>query len=108
DHCSFQGDRAMARRSGFAVFCWGLCLSRLALAGEPASIPTSAKPQQVHQTVQRAITYMQTESASWLNTRKCAACHHAPMPLWALSEAERQGYKIDKKFLSGTIESLLG
>jgi hypothetical protein len=51
---------------------------------------------------------MQTESAAWLNTRKCAACHHAPMPLWALSEAGRQGYAIDKKYLADTFESLLG
>jgi hypothetical protein len=51
---------------------------------------------------------MQTESAAWLNTRQCAACHHVPMPLWALSEAERQGYAIDKKFLTDTTESLLG
>jgi Squalene-hopene cyclase C-terminal domain/Prenyltransferase and squalene oxidase repeat len=97
----------MARTSGFAVFFLGLCLSRLALADEPASIPP-AKPQQVQQTVERAIGYMQTESAAWLNTRKCAACHHVPMPLWALSEAERQGYAIDKKFVADTTESLLG
>ena len=51
---------------------------------------------------------MQIESAAWLKTRKCAACHHVPMPLWALSEAERQGYAIDKKFLADTTESLLG
>jgi hypothetical protein len=30
------------------------------------------------------------------------------MPLWALSEAEQQGYAIDRKFLADTIESLLG
>jgi hypothetical protein len=30
------------------------------------------------------------------------------MPLWALSEAERQGYAIDKKFVVDTTESLLG
>ena len=30
------------------------------------------------------------------------------MPLWALSEAERQGYAIDKKFVADTTESLLG
>src|SRR5262249_42309781 len=52
--------------------------------------------------------YLQTESAAWLNTRKCAACHHVPLPLWALSEAQRQGYAIDKKFLADTTESLLG
>ena len=97
----------MARTSWFTVLFLGFCLSRLALAGELVSIPP-VKPQQVQQTVDRAIKYMQTESAAWLNTRKCAACHHVPMPLWALSEAERQGYAIDKKFVVDTIESLLG
>jgi hypothetical protein len=52
--------------------------------------------------------YLQSESAAWLNTRKCAACHHVPMSLWALGEAERQGYAIDKKFVTDTTESLLG
>ena len=30
------------------------------------------------------------------------------MPLWALGEADRQGYAIDKKFVADTTESLLG
>jgi hypothetical protein len=85
----------------------GLCLSRSARAGEPASSPSPA-PQRAQRTVERAIGYLQTESAAWLNTRKCAACHHVPMPLWALSEAERQGYAIDKRYLAETFESLLG
>jgi hypothetical protein len=51
---------------------------------------------------------LQTESAAWLKMRKCAACHHVPMPLWALGEAQRQGYAIDRKFLTETTESLLG
>jgi hypothetical protein len=96
----------MSRTSSFAWLLLGFCLARPALADEPTSIPR-ATTLQVHQTVDRAIGYMQTESAAWLNTRKCAACHHAPMPLWALSEAERQGYSIDKKFLADTFESLL-
>ena len=97
----------MARTASFAVFFLGLCLSRLALADEPASVPC-ATPQQVQQTVERAIGYLQTESAAWLNTRKCAACHHVPMVLWALGEAERQGYAIDQQFVADTVESLLG
>src|SRR5712671_6013769 len=97
----------MARTSSFAALLLGLCLSHLVLAVEPAAI-TPATKQQVHQTVDRAIGYLQTESASWLKTRKCAACHHVPMPLWALSEAERQGYAVDKKFVGDTTESLLG
>jgi hypothetical protein len=97
----------MARTKRFAAFFLGFCLARLAFADGPVAIPP-AKPQQVQQAVERAIGYMQTESAAWLNTRKCAACHHAPMPLWALGEAERQGYAIDKKFMADTTESLLG
>jgi hypothetical protein len=85
----------------------GLCLSQSALAGEPASTPRATTPQ-VQQTVDRAIKYLQTESAAWLNTKKCAACHHVPLPLWALGEAERQGYAIDKKFVADTAETLLG
>src|SRR4051794_31734853 len=97
----------MTRTSSPAWVLLGLCLSRPALAGEPSSIPRATTPQ-VRQTVDRAIKYLQSESAAWLNTRHCAACHHVPMPLWALSEADRQGYAIDKKFVADTTESLLG
>lgn len=97
----------MARTFSPTVLVLGLCLSRLAVADEPAAIP-HATTEQVQQTVERAIGYMQTESAAWLNTRGCAACHHVPLVLWSLSEAERQGYAIDKKFVSDTAESLLG
>jgi hypothetical protein len=107
DHYSLRGDRSTARTSWFTALFLGLCLSRLTLADEPVSIPP-AKPHHVQQTVERAIEYMQTESAAWLNTRKCAACHHVPMPLWTLSEAERQEYAIEKKFVADTTESLLG
>jgi hypothetical protein len=85
----------------------GLCLSRPALAGAPASTPRATTPQ-VQQAVDRAIKYLQTESAAWLNARKCAACHHVPLPLWALGEAQRQGYAIDNQFVAATVESLLG
>jgi hypothetical protein len=89
------------------VLFLGLVLSPPGAATEPASIP-AATPQQIRQTVDRAIGYLQTESAAWLSTRKCAACHHVPMTLWALAEAERQGYAIDKQFVADTAETLLG
>src|SRR5262249_44055102 len=78
-----------------------------AMADQPAPAP-SATPAQVEQTVNRATKYLQSESASWLKIRKCAACHHVPMPLWALSAADRQGYTIDKKYVTELTESLLG
>jgi hypothetical protein len=97
----------MTNTSPFALVLLSLSLPALAFAGEPAAVPP-ATPQQVHQSVDRAIGYLRTESASWLSTRKCAACHHAPMPLWALSEASQLGYSIDKKWVVDTAESILG
>src|SRR5438067_1315385 len=97
----------MPHMSLLAAFVLGFFTLRPLLADAPAAIP-HATTQQVQQAVDRAIGYVQTETAAWLNTRKCAACHHAPLSLWALSEAQRQGYAIDSKFLADTAESLLG
>lgn len=97
----------MTRTSSLAWVLLGFCLSQIARADGPAPSPR-ATTLQVQQAVARAIPYLQSESAAWLNTRKCAACHHVPMPLWALGEADRQGYAIDKKFVADTVESLLG
>ena len=94
--------RPILINSVFVAFCSAALLR----ASEATDV--SAAPEQIQQTVDRAIGYLETESAAWLNTRKCAACHHAPLPLWALAEAERQGYSIDKKYLDETFDSLLG
>jgi hypothetical protein len=91
----------------WAAFIPALCLSHWVLAEEPAPV-APATPQQIHQSIDRAIGYLQAESSAWLKTRQCAACHHVPMPLWALGEAQRQGYAIDQKYVTDTIESLLG
>lgn len=101
----------MARLSLFIVLLLGPCCGTPARVEEPAATPAAIPPattEQIQHTVDRAIRYMQTESAAWLNKRKCAACHHVPMPLWALNEAGRWGYAIDKKFVDDTTESLLG
>jgi hypothetical protein len=101
----------MPRVFSYVVLSVGLCTTPLARAAGPApapSAPRRATPAQIHQTVDRSIAYLQAESAAWLSSRGCAACHHVPMPLWALSEARRQGYQIDQKYLANTFEALLG
>lgn len=94
-------------RISFVAVSLGLSLAPLIHAEEP-SARTPASEEQIHKTVDRAVGYLKSESDSWLKTRKCAACHHVPMPLWALSEADRQGYAVDKQYVTDTIESLLG
>jgi len=101
----------MPRISWLALLSALLCSVAAARAAVPAVTPVgipSASTAQIHQTVDRATQYVRNESADWLKTRKCAACHHAPMPLWALIEADRRGYTVDKKFVTETTESLLG
>lgn len=97
----------MFRATTLSALLVGACLLQHASADEQTPIP-AATHQQIDQTVERAAKYLRAECASWLDTRKCAACHHAGMPLWALAEAGQHGYAIDKKFVSDRIESLLG
>lgn len=70
-----------------------------ARAGQRGSEKGSSQDD-IQKTVEAAIGYLQTESGAWLRVRKCAACHHAAMPMWALGEAERQGYAVNRKFLT--------
>lgn len=97
----------MARRWIVAACLLAPLTGSQVVGAEPQTVPPASR-EQVQQTVQRAIGYLQTESAAWLATRKCAACHHAPMPLWALIEADRRGFEVDRTFVADTIESLLG
>ena len=98
----------MARTISLATVVVALGWSQLAVADDPAALPRSnarADPSD-------------GRSCHWLppsrkrrlaeSRVKCAACHHAPMPFWALGEADRHGYAIDKKYLADKIESLLG
>lgn len=64
--------------------------------------------RQTQRTVERAIGYLQSESGAWMRQHKCAACHHAAMPMWALNEAGRQGYSVDRSFLAGLAQEALG
>ena len=72
----------MARTSWFAVFFWGLCISRLAVADGPSSVPP-ATPQQVRQTVEpepkslRSVTMWATGAAIQMCDCPCESCCNA-------------------------------
>src|SRR5271154_5942484 len=97
----------MPRLSPLALVT-ALCFCPTAFADKEAAGPRPATPQQVHQAVERSLKYLQAESTSWLNVHKCAACHHVALPLWSMIEAERQGYSVDKKFVTETADRTLG
>lgn len=74
----------------------------------PIAVISPATPEQAQAAVEKALAYLQAESAAWFGTRKCAACHHVPMPIMAMLEAERHGYAINKAYALDTIEASLG
>lgn len=97
----------MARTVSFIALLLGLVISPVSHADDVS--PTSnVSPSTPQQAVARATKYLRTESAAWLSTRTCAACHHVPMALWALSEAGRRGYEVDNKYIMDTTEAALG
>lgn len=45
--------------------------------------------------VRRSLTFLAEDMDAWRAKRKCAACHHGPMFVWAGAVAQRQGYAVD-------------
>ncbi len=94
-----------------ALLCLAPFWSMALRAADPmkAAPNASAKAEKsIDRSIELAIGYLKTESESWLKSRKCATCHHAPMALWALGEAARQGYAIDKKYTAELLETMIG
>lgn len=76
-----------------------------ALAAGPASntpLDVPASPVRVRQAVQGALGYLEQEGATWINEKKCAACHHAPQMIWAMNEARNNGYAANGEMLATT------
>lgn len=46
------------------------------------------------------LAYMDEYGANWMESRKCASCHHLIQTVWVFSEAKAAGFKIDDKFLT--------
>ena len=54
----------------------------------------------VQSTVQTSLEFLRNDMHVWRNQRRCAACHHGPMYLWASTVAESNGYTVDEQDLS--------
>jgi hypothetical protein len=70
-----------------------LVLSRAVAAGEGVS------QAELRATVDRSLSFLTDEGTEWKEGRKCASCHHAPLMIWALNEAQQQGYAVDRDAL---------
>jgi hypothetical protein len=61
-------------------------------------------PRQAHKAIERGLAFLKADAEKWQTERKCATCHHGTMTVWALCEAERQGYPVDAENLEDVAE----
>jgi hypothetical protein len=74
----------------------------------PEGPAAAASPEQVQQSVARSIAFLEADAVRWMNEHNCNSCHHAPMMIWSLNEAQRQGYTINADALARGTNEVLG
>ena len=64
-------------------------------------------PKREVDAVQRAVPFLMSEGAKWIEDKKCISCHMVPFMLWSLTEAEAAGFEVpDDEFRAKTQWSL--
>ena len=66
------------------------------LAGFFADTPVPESVD-VCKVVERSIPFLEKEGVAWLETKKCATCHHVPMMIWTHHEARQRGFKVNEE-----------
>ena len=51
-------------------------------------------PKREADAVQRAVPFLMSEGAKWIEEKKCISCHMVPFMLWSLTEAEAAGAEV--------------
>jgi hypothetical protein len=61
--------------------------------------PEQAVPgaDEVRQRVERSLPFLEKGAVEWMQTKKCATCHHVPMMVWTHHEARKQGFAVNDK-----------
>src|SRR5262245_15471830 len=65
------------------------------LAGTLSAAET-ATPQQTRRAAERGVAFLERDGVAWMNERKCISCHHVGMAVYGLTEAKRQGFKVNQ------------
>src|SRR5207247_439597 len=61
--------------------------------------PFGGEPD-ARKTIDRGLKFVAEDAVAWKAERKCASCHHIPLAIWTLNEAQRHGYAVDDKALT--------
>jgi hypothetical protein len=69
-------------------------LAAVAGPARSAAPEDAASAQRGRDAVKRALQFLLKDTPKWREDRECSTCHHGTMTVWALSEANRQGYEV--------------
>jgi squalene cyclase len=67
--------------------------------GPDPKADTPPSREQVRQTVERSLVFLEKSGTAWWTNNKCASCHHVPITLWSLNDAKKRGLAVDDKAL---------
>ncbi len=70
-----------------------------AMLGAPTVEADAPSPEQVRQTVERSLVFLEKSGTAWWTGSKCASCHHVPISIWTLTEAKQVGFAVNDKAL---------
>ena len=74
------------------VAVWTSLVSGMTFAQTSAREPTS--DEAARSAVRSALHFLAKDTFAWREQRKCAACHHGPMFVWAANVAAANGYAV--------------
>src|SRR5262249_27545178 len=73
-----------------------ISLLGLVLAGDPQAQP-APDAAAVRKCIERSLPFLEKGAVEWMQTKKCATCHHVPMMLWTHYEAQQRGFAVNEK-----------
>jgi hypothetical protein len=76
--------------AAFSLLC-------LVFAGEPPAGAGAADADAARKCIERSLPFLEKGAVEWMQTKKCATCHHVPMMLWTHYEARRHGFPVNDK-----------
>ena len=53
----------------------------------------------VHNAVERALPFLESDGVAWMEERNCMSCHHVPFLIWTHRLAESKGFRVDNEKL---------
>lgn len=80
-----------------------LCAVTALLAAQTTAAPPlgpPSEPPELRAPLSRALDRLTREGDAWLREQRCASCHHAPLLLWSLGLARRQGFPVNEEVLT--------